>query len=274
MKQIIYVPSLHPALAPAGLPEDLLFVCPGLGSCPENAFVPANLPFCSREALAVLSELLALGTEFSQNGDLKLMAGQGWLEREEKRKLDLRAENAALKDFAEGNRWTRTPAGLSDVSQAEQFKNAQKALLLAWEHEEGVLAMRELELQINAGEERLKASLGDGSGQNALEAPGLAQPEYSWRIILDAFGAFLPEGAALFTAYPPMIDDLRGLGILEPLPGNLAGNIPAWPAELTASLLAAELPLWRILGYAALPGDRPWLEAVCTLLAAPRLSED
>lgn len=282
MRQIIYVPTLHSSLAPAGLPEELLFVCPGLNGCPPGAFKPAALPFAGREASAVLEELLALGLEFSKNGDLKLVAGQGWLEREEKRKEAMRAEGAALREFAEGNRWTRAAAesGLSEISQAEQFRNAQKALLLAWEHEEEILAVRALEAKVAEGEERLRSALGDGAddgsggGPAALAAQPVARPAYSWRIVLDAIGAFLPEGAALFTACAAMIDDLRGLGILEPLPENLRHEMPAGFSGLAEQLLTAELPLWRILGYAALPGDRPWLGAVCTLFAAPRLAED
>lgn len=281
MKQIIYAPTLHSSLAPQGLPEDLLFVCPGLG-CPSGSFRPGGLPFDEREARAVLEELLALGAAFDTGGDLKLMAGQGWLEREDARKEELRAENAALAEFAEsgaatgGNRWTRAASGrgsgLSELSQAEQFKNAQKALLLAWEHEESIIAVRELEAKIAEGEKRLAASLGDGSGasdENAAQAP--ARPEYSWRIVLDAMSAFLPDGAALFTAFGPMIDDMRGQGMLEPLPENVAGELSAWPEALASSLLTARLPMWRLLGYAALPEDRPWLAATYDIFAAPRL---
>lgn len=283
MKEIIYAPTLHPALAPRGLPAGLLFLCPWDGTGrPPGAFTPEGLPFTGREARAVLEELLAMGASFGKGGDLKLMAGQGWLEREEQRKEKLRAEQDDLKKFAEsgeapgGNKWSRAAAqeGLSDASQSEQWKNAQKALLLAWEHEECLIAMRELEGKIADGEGRLSAALGEPG--KAAAGPGALppeRPEYSWRIVLDAMSAFLPDDAAIFTAYGPMIDELRGLGLLEPLPGNMVEDFPSWPEELVASLLTASLPLWRILGYSALPGDRPWLGAVRALFVAPRLEQ-
>ena len=281
MRKIIYVPTLHSSLAPKGLPEDLLFMFPGLNTAPGiGYFTPEGLPFSPREASRVLAEMLALGTSFNSSGDLKLMAGQGWLEREEKRKEKFREENTALEKFAQdgtapgGNAWTRAAAseGLSATSQAEQFKNSQKALLLAWEHEESIISMRELESKIAEGENRLAASLGDGGGKasSAQNFPP-ARPEYSWRVVLDAMSAFLPDGALLFTAFGPMLDDLRGQGMLEPLPGNLADELAAWPEELLSSLLTVNAPIWRLLGYAALPADRPWLGTACALLAAPRL---
>lgn len=287
MRKIIYVPSLHSSLAPKGLPEDLLFMFPGLGTAPSSTlgkeyFTPDGLPLSPREATGVLAEMITLGTSFDKSGDLKLVAGQGWLEREEKRKENLRGENAALESFARdgsvtgGNEWTRAAAAgsLSAMSQAEQFISAQKALLLAWEHEENIASMRELEAKIAASEKRLASSLGDGT-QKAADEPGLPpiRPEYSWRIVLDAMSAFLPDGAMLFTAFGPMLDDLRTQGMLEPVPGNLAEELPDWPQDLVSSLLTAKAPMWRILGYAALPADRPWLGASCELLAAPRLEE-
>lgn len=282
MKEIIYAPILHSSLAPDGLPEDLLFVCPGLG-CQAGSFIPHGLPFDAPEAGAVLEELLALGAAFDAGGDLKLMAGQGWLEREDARKRELRAEKSALDEFARtgsapgGNQWTRAHASssLGEISQAEQFKNAQKALLLAWEHEKSIIAMRELERKIADGEKRLAAALGDGFNEPAAPAAlPPARPGYSWRIVLDAMSAFLPENAALFTAFGPMIDDLRGMGVLEPLPGNMVEEFSGWPEPLVHSLLTATLPMWRFLGYAALPADRPWLGAPRDIFAAPRLESE
>lgn len=250
----------------------------------KRAFRPEGLPFDDRQAKAVLAEMLALGTAFGNGGDLKLMAGQGWLEREEARKRDLRAENDALADFAEtgevatGNAWTRAAASgtLPETSQAEQFKNAQKALLLAWEHEECVLSICELEAKVLGGQSRLKAALGEAAGDNSeqcAEESGLTRPEYSWRILLDAMSAFLPEDAMLLTAHAPMIDDMRALGILEPLPGDVQEELVAWPEALASSLLTTRLPLWRVLGYASLPQDRPWLGATYQILAATRLEK-
>lgn len=282
MKQIIYAPIMHSSLAPQGLPDDVLFICPGLGvGVPPRAFTPEGLPFTGREAQAVLAELLTLGAEFSAGGDLKLAAGQGWLEREEARKEDLRAEKAALENFVQsggndhkGNEWTRAASAgaLSPASQADQFKNSQKALLLAWEHEDNIIAMRELEIKIAEGEERLASVLSEGNVDTAkTDFLPPARPEYSWRLVLDAMSAFLPEEAAIFTAYGPMIEDLRAQGVLEPIPGNIVNALSHWPDELVSSLLAAELPTWRLLGYAALPPDRPWLSATRLVLAAPRL---
>lgn len=296
MKEIIYVPIMHSSLAPAGLPEDVLFVCPGLcskGDPPANVFEPESLPFKGHAAKTVLDEMLSLGLFFSPGGDLKLKAGQGWLEREKTHKHSLRAESMALKEFSrsgavpKGNQWSRAAiAGeLLELSQTEQFCNAQKALLLAWKHEENILSMHDLEKKVLAGQNRLKDALGDslsaedfselasGSDCHAGNAATLppARPEYSWRIVLDALSAFLPDGARLLTAYTPMIEDSRELGLLEPLPGNVARELEGWPEELVSTLLSARLPMWRLLGYAAQPQDRPWLGTSYELLAAPRL---
>lgn len=307
MKQIIYVPTLHSSLAPKGLPEGLFFACPGPSG--SDATCAAGLPgahvppYKPAEARAILREMLALGAEFGKNGDLKLVAGQGWLEREDARKKESRNEEAALENFANsGTIIKNNPAGESAFKAAggkdiyaEQLQNAQKALLLAWEHEESIIAMRDIEAKIAESEQSLSAALGDGSeaGKNIF-APPPARPEYSWRVIVDAASAFLPDDAALFTAFGPMIDDLLEAEALKPLPekapseptdkldadlppepaDELAENIAAWPEAIKSSLLAARLPLWRALGYAALPPDRPWLAATRIILAAPRLEQE
>lgn len=285
MRKIIYVPTLHPSLAPKILPDEIVFVNPGLDSTDApGSFTPSGLPFAGRAATLVLQELLAIGTSFGKGGDLKLIAGQGWLEREDERKRRLREEKAALESFVandgeHGNQWTRAASAseLTETSQAEQFRNAQKALLLAWEHEECIIAMHELEQKITCNEKLLSDTLSDTSEEPAgFIASSLppARPEYSWRIILDALSAFLPDKAILFTAYSPMIEDLQAQGILEPLPGDMVDALDGWPEQLKSSLLTAQLPLWRVLGYANLPQDRPWLGAIYNILAAPRLDQD
>ncbi len=286
-------------MAPAGIPDDILFMCPNLALQPKKKdarfFTPPGMPFTPPEAASVLREMLALGLSFGPHGDLKLMAGQGWLEREEAQKRAVRPdENAALEAFAKtggapaGNAWSRAAAAgeLSAASPAEQFKNAQKILLLAWEHENYISEINELESRIDSGNKKLLAALGEGRSEDdgmselydarqeyeaALAAAGeKTRPEYSWRIVVDAMAAFMPENAMLISADTMVYEDMRGMGILQPLPGDISENLAHWPEQFTATLLWANLPLWRALGYARLPQDRPWLGAAYDILVAAR----
>ncbi|MDL2313926.1 hypothetical protein LJC36_02975 [Desulfovibrio sp. OttesenSCG-928-C14] len=323
-KKIIYIPTLHQELIPADLPGCLTFLRPGLPEKEQGAsgYCPPDLPFAPGEAAGVLREMLELGYAFGKSGDLRLLAGQGqlggpgcgalgWLERENAYKEKLRQEKRSLDEFARsgqtesgptrgGNAWSRANA-LGDpgaTTMAEQFKNAQKILLLAWELEKNLLEIRAAELAVQEKTHLLKQSLADPSlldpcpmdlspmelrlddledepspagPQNfSLESPGgMATP--SWRIILDAAGAFLPEGSVLFSCHQGMLEDLREAGMLQPLPGDLLELCADFPPEVTAGLLLAHGPLWRLLGYARVPQDRPWLEASYELLLATRL---
>lgn len=398
----IYTPALHQAIAPEYIPDNVLFLSPGLKSrnlaLPAQVWIPHDLPFKVGEAAAILREVMELGASFCASGDLKLREGIGWLEREEAKKKRLqerlRDEQRALDDFAASgkapqhscakqsatNKWLaglnasansyNTEAVASPESILSQLKNSHKALLLAWELEECLIELAAASALVDAADQKLQNSLGDGmealedeffsdadfdcddfddgfddtdfadaehgastefdneAAQTAAAFPkaevaaelnnvGLSRnsfgsyrldsakearlqkkrkarelktqteasrrlrefvtnnpvnslPKPSWRVILDAMSAFLPEDAVLLTSDKEMYADLLGVGLLQPLPEDVAEMCSGWPVSFVSGLLWVNQPVWRVLGYAALPEDKPWLAATHTLLVNAR----
>jgi hypothetical protein len=263
-RNIVYVPTLHACLAPPDLPSGILFAGADIAALRGGAASPAGvlegLPFTPAEAASVLREMLELGLTLTAGGALGELAGREVLAREEAgRNRFSPAEEADLAAFAAGAGVKAAEAG--DLLEEER-KKAHKVLLLAWEHENGVMEINALERKIAENQARLASSLGEGGEESLPEAfPAESlQPDYSWRGILEALGVFLPPELYLFSAHQGLCGDLKsGASFFSPPSGELPPEFACRPEGFTSGLLWAKEPLWRILNYPELPPDKPWL---------------
>lgn len=295
-KKIIYTPTMHESLAPKELPKDVLFMRPGLPSSEpsDSIYVPENLPYPPAQAETVLRELVSMGSTLAREGSLKFMAGQSWLqtensaqrksELEEKRLLEKVARTGSVDDTQPAETITIAP------NNTEYLHNAQKTLLLAWEHENYCIEIAALKEKITAGDRLLQNSLGalginehelhEIAGANIFEDEAAAgtifenepesSPGYDWRIIVDAMGALLPQSAILLTADEEIFDALNASALLNPLPESLLKEFAHWPEDFTAFLLYAQAPLWRITGHSRPLPERAHMEKTCEIIVASR----
>jgi hypothetical protein len=207
--------------------------------------------------------MLELGLSLTTGGASGELVGRERLAREEAGRNRLSpAEEADLRAFAAGSRGgaAANPSGAPE----EERRSAHKVLLLAWEHENGILEINALERKIAEDQARLAAALGEEDKESGPEAlpPEEHQPDYSWRGILEALGAFLPPEFFLFSAEQGPCGDLQfGTSFFRSLPEDLRQMFAFWPDSLVSGLLWANEPLWRILSYPALPLEKPWLSA-------------
>lgn len=288
---LLYVPTLHRELLPAGLPEDLtiLSVWPGLpDTCGtgEGWFRP-DLPYTPAQASACLADLAAL------DADSLSLAGTPDFDgaRQARQRASSRQEEKDLAQFARTGTSGSTDTNTSDTTEAtaqtvpksdiptkETRKWAQNFLLIGWLQEERMLEMDTLLARYRRGAERLTAQLGDGTehavdnSENELFSDLLASMQMllpddpatllpSWRFMLDLLAVLLPPEQPLFTADARMVADLAASGLCgEPLPASLLAQLSL---NSTVSekykLTCGRLPLWNLLGKKPRV-DKPWLD--------------
>lgn len=288
---VFYVPLLHPECVPARVRERVLCVPCGL---PESAAasgigpagfeareaVRRTLPLGPAQSRAVLEELLRLGEEHAPSGILRQVSSLRRMDdasREEKS-----GETAALSAFAvsgQAGAFAGENASSRDAEQRQALLDSQKLLLLAHSLEERMLELARLEGRFSQAEALLYAALGEddaeesrGFGQRDASLSGdktesLELP-VSWRPVVEAMFAFLPDKAALFTADAAMIQDLHAEELLRPLPENRAELVSGWPEDCARGLFYARLPAWRLAGRRACPAERPWLNKECEVVTA------
>lgn len=301
---VFYVPLIHRRLAPDFVPEQVIFFPVGLPETDQRASVlPGSgraqaaqkavlesLPFSSREAQAILEEMVVMGQTLTPEGLSRQQAMYWFLEQDkDSGSLD---EFADLKRFSSTGRWSEPATGIPGAAPlASGWKNrhgvgnniedalrraladSQKILLLANFLEERLLEVRQLEDRFRMAEDALAACLGgEGTRQTAVsdvspegyagKTPGNILPEAEgtpWRMVVEAALAFLPEEAVLFTADARMARELREAGMLQPFPEDRADVCADWPRDLVNGLLYANLPAYRLVGRRSGLAERPWL---------------
>ncbi len=260
----VYVPTLHRSLAPAGLPESVAFLHPGLPGLDfwPRDFHPANYPLSPQAARACLDDLLTLGENMAQAGHEGLTPESG------PRRADAMSplEREALARFAGPDAPTEG-SGERDAA----LRAAQATLLLAWDLEEKLLEIRGLEEKVAQSWAELNTQL-HGEEAAAIQTLGATQAP-PWQAVLAAMAAFLPEGSVLVSAHEDLRRQLQEDGLLRPLPQELAASLSDWDKELIAAVLWAREPLWRVLGAAKAPQDRPWLLRPHDMLLLPAREE-
>ena len=246
------------------------------------------LPFSPDKARAVLDAMLRMGDECSAGGLLKELAARHLLENTKNKWQSDPAEIADIAHFAQTGKaperqsgpvprdWS-APLGNKTASPEDirqEMESCQKVLLLAASLEQRESELEAIEERYADLEYSLNALLAEGQGDDLAEkAALLAEDAYtdqsadpagenslSWRAMVDAALPFLPEGAALYTDDARMALDMRDAGMLRPLPEDKAVEFSGWPQEITAGLLLASLPAWRLVGRRGGTPSRPWLE--------------
>jgi hypothetical protein len=280
------------AFFPCGLPEAFArakdAAIPAETRLAEQAVLEA-LPLGPAEAKAALADMLRLGEEYAAGGLLKELAAHQLLQLHEDPWAGKPGEFADLERFAASGEiapeqpdkvtvinWSDA-SGKAPVASPDSIRkvmmDCQKTLLLAWSLEERTRELEGLERRYQAVERELRRSLGEGdeaeellreagepAEESAEEDSGPGESGLSWRVMVDVALPFLPEKGVLFTADTQMALDMRGLGMLQPLPEDRAAICKGWPVDFITGLLYAELPGWRLVGRKRPLPERPWLD--------------
>ncbi|MDP3428029.1 MAG: hypothetical protein Q8S17_11730 [Humidesulfovibrio sp.] len=265
----LYFPHLHPALLTGlerqALPEGVRFLDPGLAPAdsPDHA-LPDSAPFDRRLAKAILADTMRFGESVGNPRDI---AVHGLLQQVQA----LAPESGRLVQ-AEVERSMAGAGGLKDAAPDPQLaarRQAQTLLLLAWNLEERILDLRQIDAGLRESWARLGqsvtpveeadhelagelASETDGEAMalgTMLSGLGLPEPDgeaLPWRRILEAFAVLAP-GQDLVTADADIALALREAGAPE------AGCV-------------FEAPAWRLSGLDRCPSARPWLDVPVRLV--------
>ncbi len=238
---LFYFPTLHPELAPAGLPEGILFIPAGIAPLPpkadpaEHAFAAA-LPLPPAEARAATEEMLRLADEFGLRASAPAAAPIG-----------LRPDEAAdLSAFVRG-RPAPKPESPQGLSHDERIAR-QKLLLLAYSLEEQLAEIKALEARVRAAEAGLAALLRDEAGPEAPPLP--EEPPAGHARLLPAVAAFLPAGAALYADNPAIAADWCRRFAFAPADND---QLKLFPGLRDLIPLAATVPA-QVLNLAGGPG--------------------
>lgn len=264
----LYFPHLHPDLLPdperQALPEGVRFLDPGLARPDSPAHVlPPAAPFDRRLAKAILADTLRFGESVADPRDIAVhgLMQQAQILSPESGRLVLSEVERSISG-AEGQ------SGPAADPELEARRQAQTLLLLAWNLEERMLDLRQIDAGLRDSWTRLGQSVGSAeeaapagpSGAEEAEdgeeadgdalavgamLSGLGLPEayaeaLPWRRILEAFAVLAP-GEPLLTADAAIASALREAGVPE-------------------SRGAFEAPAWRLAGLDRCPAARPWLD--------------
>ncbi|OGR40343.1 MAG: hypothetical protein A2051_07890 [Desulfovibrionales bacterium GWA2_65_9] len=273
----LYFPHLHPDLLAGSerqaLPEGVRFLDPGLAR-PDSAdhVLPEGAPFDRRLAKAILADTMRFGESVANPRDI---AVHGLLQQ-----VQALAPESGRLVMAEVERSMAGAAGQSGASAdhlLEARRQAQTLLLLAWNLEERMLDLRQIDQGLRDSWARLGQSVasaeetdepnesnaaapaaapGQAAAEDGEEADGdtlamgkmlsgLSLPEaygetLPWRRILEAFAVLAP-GQELVTADADIAQSLREAGVPE-----AKGVFQA--------------PAWRLSGLDRCPAARPWLD--------------
>jgi hypothetical protein len=271
----LYFPHLHPALLSdlerQALPQGVHFLDPGLArpDSPDHV-LPEAAPFDRSLARAILADTLRFGESVADPRDIAvhgLLQQAQVLAPESGRLVLAEVERSII--GAEGQ------SGASADRMLEARRQAQTLLLLAWNLEERMLDLRQIDAGLRDSWARLGESVaspesadadtsllstvsgaeeGEEADGDALAVgkvlSGLTLPEADsealpWRRILEAFAVLAPD-QALVTADEYIAASLREAGLAE-------------------SKGVFEAPAWKLAGLDRCPAARPWLETLVRL---------
>ncbi|MDL2285177.1 hypothetical protein LJB93_00355 [Desulfovibrio sp. OttesenSCG-928-F07] len=294
-KKIIYLPTLHPELTPKYIPADILHISPGLALPKEQQsqfFTSPALPFTAPVAASLLSDLLSFANSLGSGASLKEVLGHSITQTAgDATRIKNRQEETDLQNFVATGQATPEQSNNNNANAlkeeiAAELQNAQKILLLAFEHEQNIIDITELEAKVKHANSKLQAALSDSSFSNeATDLPddfaddelkklfinneyteSTSMPEYPWQVLVQAIGAFLPQDSLLITAHKDLSAEVLDTAQITDLPTEYASYIAHWPADFTAKLTFTHLPLWQICGLKKAAVLKPWLNNTYGLL--------
>ena len=167
---IIYMPCLHPELAIGVLPQEVLFINPGLPkiSLPEEkSYNSDKLVFTPEQAQACLNDLMAYEetVEDLSAASAAIIVDQFWGQLTP-------VESADLKDFvaSAGSKSQDSLDSSLEKLRYEVYEQSQKNLLLAWNQEESFITIRKLLGDIGVSSHNLMQSIQEPDGEYDTEA--------------------------------------------------------------------------------------------------------
>jgi hypothetical protein len=275
----LYFPQMHPDLLTdserQALPEGVRFLDPGLArpDSPDHA-LPEHAPFDRRLAKAILADTLRFGESVSDPRDIAvhgLLQQAQALSPESGRLVQAEVERSLAK--AEGQ------PGVPADPLLEARRQAQTLLLLAWNLEERMLDLREIDAGLRESWARLGESVSSAEKAEQAAAPGHFDPDPDVDLEVDtealAVGQML-SGLTLPDAYGEALPWRRLLEAFAVLaPGQ---DLVTSDAFIIATLREAgvsevkgvfEAPAWRLSGLDRCPAARPWLDTPVRLATAP-----
>lgn len=270
----LYFPHLHPDLLSdserQALPDGVRFLDPGLArpDSPDHV-LPESAPFDRRLAKAILADTMRFGESVANPRDI---AVHGLLQQVQALAPESgRLVQATVERTIVGGAGAQGQPGATPDPQLEARRQAQTLLLLAWNLEERMLDLRQIDAGLRDSWARLGQSVASpeeadeadeagaasqsaaAEGEEAdsdalavgktLSGLGLPEPDgetLPWRRILEAFAVLAP-GEALVTADADIASALR-------------------EAEVPEARDAFEAPAWRLSGLDRCPAARPWLD--------------
>lgn len=281
----LYFPHLHPALLSAperqALPEGVRFLDPGLAPADSpDHLLPHSAPFDRRTAKAILADTMRFGESVTNPRDIAvhgLLQQVQALAPESGRLVLAEVERSVAAAQGQPDATPDAASGAISGAQLEARRQSQTLLLLAWNLEERMLDLRQIDAGLRDSWARLGASVtpveeaehGIAAGQRdsehdgepvsepdgeamamgkMLSGLGLPEPDSEalpWRRILEAFAVLAP-GQDLVTADADIASALREAGTPE------AGG-------------AFTAPAWRLSGLDRCPAARPWLDVAVRL---------
>lgn len=268
---LVHFPSLHPALAPDGLPETVRFLDPGLGAADDpSLWRPDGLPLGDAALAGFSREFERLKAEVRNPKDLALLASASNGHFFTATSFAVREE---LEDRAHPERVAK-----------RRLTAAQLTLCLAWMVEESLL-----ELSVSAAlEDRFRAAMAESlglaaDGDDAEEAAALAAvvagpslpagpalaEEFGvpFERLLSPVWAVLPPEAGLYVSDLAIAATWREAGLVLASPdAATAGDLPGLDP---GAVLTARETGWRLLGRTRPQAEAPWLDRP-RLLVVPR----
>lgn len=265
----VYLPSLHPELAPPAARGAVRFFDPGLGSGQDPAlFRPTDLPLDPAALAAFSTEYERLGREVRDPGELAGLRQAGTRGFFTETSFSVRDEMADRLD----------PSRVL----ARARRAAQATLCLAWRLEENRLDLARLEAAVSDKLSAFDRGLGFGEDDEefsrlALTRAGVAGTVREaatdglsahedlvapWTTILAAMTVLLPPDCGFFTDHQGILETWEQIGV--PFAAMTPGSVPGLPPEAGKM---ATVPVFRLLDRRRLPPEAPWLGIERTVAA-------
>jgi len=271
---LVFFPSMHAELVPAGVPEQVRLLDPGAAGSDQRPspryWRPEGLPLDAKQSSRFLAESLGFGERFQKPSDLHYFVAAELEDYYSQTSMSIRTEfmrESGLKSHA----------AKSQDPDKQGALQAQMALLLAWRLEESLLEYRQLNQGVNESWGRFRRIIGledDDSGSESVpEMPAASPFEPSddlvpWPQLLVWFACVLEPEDALVVCDGHILDEWYEDGLsLEPLSEKDLGGYGLDSARPEPfEVCAVRAPAWRLARLSGPEDSRPWLSGEITVI--------
>lgn len=206
--KLVHFPWLHPKLAPGPLPENVVFLDPGVRVDTESArWQPSDLPCAHGEVRTILHNYMQFAERFPRVSDMQAYHAAG---------LDNFYTDTTM-DITSQLIGPGTPAVSDDMSLKRQ---AQLMLAMALFREEQFVGMHEQEGRFESARDGFADVLGLDDDESFAEM-GVpddalfprACVDLPWKGLLPYFLVFLPAGVPLFVSDEDVVRELVSMDL-------------------------------------------------------------